>query len=117
MSSDSHNKEKQLMETYQESLARLLIKYNGLPDSEPLRELVAAAQSGFTQGANEFVDQALQSVEPQEIKGYLRTYPLAQVLMGIIKYHELNRDTQVIRNVVETLLDSLEEQDRNITLH
>ncbi|AMO58660.1 hypothetical protein GZ77_17830 [Endozoicomonas montiporae] len=117
MSSDSHNKEKQLMDTYQKSLARLLIQYNDLPDSQPLRELVAAAQSGFTQGANEFVDQALQSIEPGEMKDYLRTYPLAQILMGIIKFHELNHDTQVIRNVVETLLDSIEEQDRNITLH
>lgn len=115
--SRDNSKDKQRMETYQESLARLLLEYNDLPDGQPLRDMVAAAQSGFTKGANEFVDLALESVKPSEMKGYLRIYPLAQILIGIIKYHELNRDTDMIRNIVETLLDSLEEQDRNTTLH
>lgn len=101
----------------QENLARLLLEMNDLDDSAPISDLLDSASTGTTHGANHFVENGGQSIQPADLKSYLRCYPMAQAMVAIMKHYDLNRDTEVIRNTVEVLLDMLEEQDRNETLH
>ncbi|MGB0359869.1 MAG: hypothetical protein ACPGEF_00430 [Endozoicomonas sp.] len=74
-----------------------------------LTDMLDSAHKGFTHGANDFVEQqATENMTPACIKKNLRSYPLAQILISIIKYHELNKDTEIIRQTVLAILDSLE---------
>ena len=60
-------------------------------------------------GCQDFVEQATGKISPADIKNHLRIYPLAQLLISIVKYHELNKNTDIIRQTVMALLDSLDD--------
>ncbi|MFK0571762.1 hypothetical protein [Endozoicomonas sp.] len=96
----SHNNE--------ESLNTLLQTLMDNADDHSVMDLLESANKGFTLGANDFVDQATGKQSPVDIKNNLRTYPLAQILISVVKYHELNKNTDIIRKTVLALLDSLE---------
>lgn len=93
-----------------QSLSHLLQALMDKPDNAPMMDLLESAHLGLTQGANHFIDNAAEKLQPADIKSSLRTYPIAQILISIVRYHELNRDTEIIRKTVLALLDSLEEQ-------
>lgn len=97
-----------------QSLSHLLQALMDKPDNASMMDLLESAHLGFTQGANHFVENcdenSAEKLQPADIKNCLRTYPIAQILISIVRYHELNRDTEIIRKTVLALLDSLEEQ-------
>ncbi|WP_257294214.1 hypothetical protein [Endozoicomonas sp. YOMI1] len=99
---NSHNNE--------EPLNTLLQSLMDSTDDRSTMDLLESAHKGFTRGANDFVEQATGNMSPADIKNHLRTYPLAQMLISIVKYHELNKNTDIIRKTVMALLDSLEER-------
>ncbi|WP_257264580.1 hypothetical protein [Endozoicomonas sp. ONNA2] len=78
-------------------------------DGRATMDLLESAHQGFTRGANDFVEQATGKMSPADIKNHLRIYPLAQMLISIVKYHELNKNTDIIRKTALALLDSLED--------
>ncbi|KEI69953.1 hypothetical protein [Endozoicomonas elysicola] len=97
----SHNNNEEQLNTLLQSLM------DGT-DDQSMMDLLESAHKGFTLGANDFVDQATGKLSPADIKNNLRAYPLAQILISIVKYHELNKNTDIVRKTVLALLDSLE---------
>ncbi|MDP0561416.1 MAG: hypothetical protein QS721_03395 [Candidatus Endonucleobacter sp. (ex Gigantidas childressi)] len=94
----------------QESLAQLLSAHSDTADYNMIMEMLASAQKGLTEGANDFTDKAAYTLQPADIKSYLRCYPLAHTLIGITSFNELNKDTHIIRKILELLLDNLEAE-------
>ncbi len=92
----------------EETLKSILLSFIPKKDDSSITELLESAHKGFTVGANDFVERASNRDSAVDIKNNLRTYPLAQLLISIVKYHELNKDTDVIRRTALALLDSLE---------
>ena len=101
----------------QEYLARLLKEYSNQSELEDLNPLLTSAMSGLTQGANEFVEQISKTLQPNDLKNAIQCYPMAHVLVGMIKFYELNKDTRILRELTNSLLDSLEIDKENNTLH
>jgi hypothetical protein len=101
----------------QESLAEMLLGFHDLEDLEQIKALVESAHNGAATGANHFVENSGKAIQPQDLKSYLRCYPLAQAMVAIIRHYELNRDIDTLRVVLESLLEGLEEKDGNETLH
>ena len=102
----------------QESLTRLLLEYTDQADHNLMMEMLVSAQKGLTEGANDFADKASHVVQPGDLTGYLRCYPLAHALIGLTKFTELNKDSEVTRNLLKLLLASLENPDKvKKTLH
>ncbi|WP_066016399.1 MULTISPECIES: hypothetical protein [Endozoicomonas] len=97
----SHNNEEQLN--------TLLQSLMDSTSDRSMMDLLESAHKGFTQGANDFVEHATGNLSPADIKNNLRTYPLAQILISIVKYQELNKNTDIVRKTVLALLDSLED--------
>ncbi|WP_163370316.1 hypothetical protein [Endozoicomonas acroporae] len=97
----SHNNE--------EPLSTLLQSLMDSADNRSTMDLLESAHKGFTQGANDYVEGATGKISPADIKNHLRIYPLAQMLISIVKYHELNKNTDIIRQTVMALLDSLDD--------
>ena len=91
----------------EEMLNTLLLSLVDNKDDNTITDLLESAHKGFTVGANDFVEKPSSRRSPVDLKSNLRTYPVAQILISIIKYHELNKDTDVIRKTVLSLLDSL----------
>ncbi|MDP0590286.1 MAG: hypothetical protein QS748_14295 [Candidatus Endonucleobacter bathymodioli] len=96
----------------QKSLARLLLAYSDKAEYNLVMEMLVSAQKGLTEGANDFADKAAYSAQAEGIKSYLRCYPLAHILIGITSFNELNKDTSIIRKIIDLLLDNLEIEPR-----
>ncbi len=101
----------------QEYLTHLLKECSIQPDSVCIDILIKSALSGLTHGANNFLDQSAKMMQPADLKNHLQCYPAAHILVGIIKFYELNKDTQIIRDLINSLLDSIEAEKNNKTLH
>ncbi|USE36486.1 hypothetical protein [Endozoicomonas sp. SCSIO W0465] len=93
----------------EEQLNTLLQSLMDSTDNRSMMDLLESAHKGFSRGANDFVELATGNMLPADIKNNLRIYPLAQILVSIVKYHELNKNTDIIRKTVLALLDSLED--------
>ncbi len=100
-----------------DSLSHLLLELSNTSEEKPIKELLESAHQGFTRGANDFVESTTKNLQPADIKEYLRLYPLAQILMGVVRFHGLNKDTQIIRNSVLSLLDFLETDREENNIH
>ncbi|WP_257284758.1 hypothetical protein [Endozoicomonas sp. SESOKO1] len=105
----SNNNSDNNFDNSEEPLNTLLRSLMESTDERSVMNLLESAHKGFTQGANDFVEQATGNMPPADIKNHLRTYPLAQMLISIVKYHELNKNTDIIRKTVMAVLDSLED--------
>ena len=92
----------------EEQLNALLQSLINSADDRSIVDLLESAHKGFTGGANDFVHQATGKMSPADLKNNLRIYPLAQILISIVKYHELNKNTDIIRKTVLALLDSFD---------
>ncbi|WP_299729580.1 hypothetical protein [uncultured Endozoicomonas sp.] len=99
----------------EETMFQLLHSLMGKTPDHSLTDLLESAHKGFTHGANDFVEQAAGNMQPVEIKNNLRSYPLAQILVSIVKYHELNKDTDIIRETVLATLECLENNIQQTT--
>ena len=109
-----------------EQLQALLLLLTENDNESSMIDLLESAHKGFTLGANDFVEQTEGKQSPSDLKSNLQVYPLAQILISIIKYYELNKTTDTVRKIVTDLLDSLENsvatgsyqsQALEITLH
>ena len=101
----------------QESLSHLLMELLNSNDNDHTMDMLNTAHRAFTKGANEFVDTTGQQLQPDDLKEHLKIYPLAQILIGIIRFYELNKDTEVVRDLVLDLLESLESPKYQATIH
>lgn len=81
-----------------------------LPENsdQNLHMLLECAQSGFAQGANDFVLQAAGKSSAAELKDNLTVYPIAQLMIAIVKYYDLTKDVSVVEKVVGAVLESLD---------
>ena len=100
-----------------ENLAEMLFGFHNLEDMDQLKALVESAHKGTAAGANHFIENAGKSVQPGDLKDYLRCYPLAQAMVAMIRHYELNRDTETLKVVLEALIDGLDEADEREALH
>ncbi|WP_252177517.1 hypothetical protein [Endozoicomonas sp. 4G] len=101
----------------QESLAEMLLGFNDLDDLEQIKSLVDSANKGSASGANHFVEHSGQAVQPHDLKNFLRIYPMAQAMVAMVRHYELNKETDTLKVVLESLLEDLEEREANETLH
>ncbi|WP_153301447.1 hypothetical protein [Endozoicomonas arenosclerae] len=101
----------------QESLAEMLLGFHDLEDLEQIKSLVESANKGSASGANHFVENAGQAVQPHDLKNFLRMYPMAQAMVAMVRHYELNKETDTLKVVLESLLEGLEEREANETLH
>ncbi len=101
----------------QDNLAEMLFGFHNLEDIDQLKELVGAANKGTATGANHFIEVTSESIKPDDLKDYLRCYPLAQAMVSMIRHYELNRDVDTLRIVLEAVIDGLEEADERELLH
>lgn len=102
---------------FQEPVRKLLQELMEPCESELMLDMLESANLSFTDGINAFLEEAGKKLQPEEIKSYLRIYPMAQVLISIHKYYELNKDTEVLENTISELVHSLEREHTEKTLH
>ena len=101
----------------QENLSHLLLELLDEAETEHTMDMLQAAHNAFTQGANDFVESTGKSLQPEDLKSHLQVYPLAQILISIVRYYDMNKDTEVVRDIVLDLLDSLETPKYKATVH
>ena len=101
----------------QETLSHLLLELLDESEADHTLEMLRTAQSAFTQGANDFVESTGKALQPDELKRHLQIYPLAQILIGIIRFYEINKDTEIVRDIVLELLETLETPKHKATIH
>lgn len=101
----------------QEKLSHLLLELLNESETEHTASMLEIAHNAFTQGANDFVDTSGKSLQPNDLKSHLQMYPLAQILIGVIRFYEMNKDTETVRDIVLELLDTLETPKHHATVH
>ena len=102
----------------QESLSRLLLEYTDQMDYNLTMDMLESAQRGLTEGASDFADKITDVIAARELADYLRCYPLAHALIGLTKFNELNKNTEISRKIMTVMLDLMDEVDRKKkTLH
>lgn len=102
---------------FQESIRQLLQELMEPSESELMMDMLETTNQSFTDGINTFLETAGKKLQPEDMKSYLRIYPMAQVLISIHKYYELNKDTEILENTISELLHSLEREHTEKTLH
>ena len=105
---------------FQEPVRQLLQELMEPCESELMMDMLENVNQSFTDGINAFLEKSgkkFQSKDPEKMKSYLRIYPMAQVLISIHKYYELNKDTEILENTISELLHSLEREHTEKTLH
>ncbi len=100
-----------------EALNELLLELLDETASDSTMDMLQIAHNSFTQGANDFVDSSGKDLQPTDLKNHLQIYPLAQILIGIIRFHELNKDTEIVRDLVLEVLETLETPKYQATVH
>ena len=80
---------------FQEPVRQLLQELAEPSERELMMDMLEIANQSFTDGINDFLEKAGKKLQSEEMKSYLRIYPMAQVLLSIHKYYELNQDTGV----------------------
>ncbi|OED42678.1 hypothetical protein ACH42_11815 [Endozoicomonas sp. (ex Bugula neritina AB1)] len=101
----------------QEALSHLLLELLNETETEHTKDMLETAHNAFTQGANDFVDTSGKKLQPDDLKSHLKIYPLAQILISIVRYYEINKETEIVRDIVLDLLDTLETPKNNATVH
>ena len=101
----------------EETLSHLLLELLDESETEHTMEMLHTAHNAFTQGVNDFADTSGKDLQPDDLKNHLQIYPLAPILIGIVRYYDMNKDTEVIRDIVLELLDSLETPKHKATVH
>ncbi|MDD7804529.1 MAG: hypothetical protein PUP46_02940 [Endozoicomonas sp. (ex Botrylloides leachii)] len=96
----------------QEYLTRLLFEYTEQTDHNLMMEMLVSAQKGLTSGASNFADKASYVTQPKDLMGYLKCYPLAHALLALTQFNELNKNTEVTRNILKLFLDSLDNPEK-----
>ncbi|PJE78822.1 hypothetical protein CI610_02235 [invertebrate metagenome] len=110
-----------MTDAYIESITDLLqrIRQTNAPhiDQSIITEMIECAHKASRLGANQFTEKLLENNNDILLANNLSLYPLAQVLLGIIQFHALNHDTHLIRPLITSLLNRLDEQNTPRTLH
>lgn len=101
----------------QETLSELLLELLDEAETEHTRDMLHTAHNAFTQGVNDFVETSGKKLQPDDLKSHLQIYPLAQILIGIVRFYEVNKDTEIVRDIVLELLDTLETPKSQATIH
>ena len=102
---------------FQEPVRHLLQELIEQSESDHMLDMLDTANRSFTEGINQFLETSGKNMQPEDIKSYLRIYPLAQALISITKFYEVNHDTDILQNTIAELLHRLEGQYSESTLH
>ena len=102
---------------FQEPVRQLLQELMESSESEIMMDMLEMANQSFTDGINAFLEKSGKKLQPDELKSYLKIYPMAQVLISIHKYYELTKDTMILEDTISELLHFLEREHTEKTLH
>lgn len=106
-----------MSQQFQEPVKELLQSLMENTESELMMDMLEAANQSFIDGINDFLEKSGKKIQPAELKSFIRIYPMAQVLISITKYHELNQDTDALENTIFELIHSLQKEHSERTVH
>lgn len=95
----------------EDALVKMLLGCTHESDHAIIMKMIETADHSLTIGANEFVDSISKTLQPGDIKDYIRCYPLAHMLIGITHFYRLNKDLTPVQQVLDNLLTALQNQN------